>query len=280
VDPGNGPGGTAAVPVDDVVEALNSFELFDTVLDDLHQPLTAEMLKRYHGILKRGTAQSLDPRFAVGAFKALPNALGLTPTTPPEHVELAIAELLEHAPRDLEGIAAFHHRFESIHPFADGNGRIGRVAMFKQTLEAGIAPFVILDQAKAFYYRGLSEFSTEPGFLIGTLESMQDNYAEVAAPLAAKLALAPRSWTAIDRSTGQQIVLIKAVLSNCIEWRPPLRALDRAAYGPTPSTSTSTPSAKRYGPAASRPPRCLRNREISARTVTVRPGSPNSATAI
>ncbi|QUY63433.1 Fic family protein [Gulosibacter molinativorax] len=169
-----------AVPVDDVVETMNSFELFDEMIDSLDAPISAERIKRYHGILKRGTAQSNLDWFVVGGWKRVPNVVGLQQTTAPEHVELAMSELLEQTPSrgamSFADIVDFHHRFESIHPFQDGSGRVGRIVMFQQCLQNGIMPFIGLDAQKELYYRGLREYETQPGFLRETLRSFQDSY--------------------------------------------------------------------------------------------------------
>lgn len=168
------------VPVDDVVETVNSFELFDALIDDLEAPITAETMKRYHAILKRGTADARRPSFAVGDFKRVANVVGGRATTAPEHVELAIAGLLSDIPQRgrmrFEDIAGFHQRFEAIHPFQDGNGRVGRALMFQQCLQNNIMPFVVLDSKKAFYYRGLAEWDETPGFLLDTFRSLQDDF--------------------------------------------------------------------------------------------------------
>lgn len=171
-----------AVPVDDVVETMNSFELFDAMLDGLDEPITAERLKLYHAILKRGAAQARLDWLAVGDWKRVPNVAGLQQTTAPDGVAGAIDELLAGAPQlgemTFDDIVDFHYRFESIHPFQDGNGRVGRLVMFQQCLQNSIMPFVVLDSRKEFYYRGLREYEVQPGFLRDTLRSFQDAYYE------------------------------------------------------------------------------------------------------
>lgn len=170
----------AAVPVDDVVETMNSFALFDLMIDGLDDVLTSETLKNYHRILKSGTAQSRADWFAVGDWKRLANAVGDSPTTAPEQVGLAIDDLLSGtaAPGSMsfEDIVDFHYRLERIHPFQDGNGRVGRIVLFQQCLQNGIMPFVVLDSHKEFYYRGLAEYENEPGYLRDTFRSFQDRY--------------------------------------------------------------------------------------------------------
>ena len=168
------------VAVDDVVEAVNSFELFDEMIDRLGEPITAETMKDYHRVLKRGTADARRPSLAVGDYKRVPNVVGGRETVAPEHVALAIDDLIARTPTRMtfDDIADFHYRFENIHPFQDGNGRVGRILMFQQCLANGIMPFIVLDSKKAFYYRGLSEYEQEPGFLRETFRSLQDDYYE------------------------------------------------------------------------------------------------------
>lgn len=168
------------IRVDDVVETLNSFELFDTMLDRLDAPITAQTMKDYHRILKQGTADAQRSTFVVGGWKRQANIVGGVDTTPPEHVELAIQDLLDRTAgsgqMSFDDIVDFHHGFESIHPFQDGNGRVGRVLMFQQCLQNDIMPFIVLDSKKMFYYRGLSEYEQQPGYLRDTFRSLQDDY--------------------------------------------------------------------------------------------------------
>lgn len=169
-----------AVRVDDVIETVNSFELFDAMIDGYDQPITAETLRTYHRILKAGTADARREWFAVGAWKRVANVVGSRATTRPEHVERAIEGLLNWTPppgsMTFEDVCDFHHAFESIHPFQDGNGRVGRIVMFQQCLQNGIMPFIVLDAQKEFYYRGLAEYEDEPGYLRATFRSFQDAY--------------------------------------------------------------------------------------------------------
>lgn len=166
--------------VDDVIETANHFRAFDLMLDRYGRPLTAAAIKEYHRVLKSGTKDAERDWFAVGDWKRVPNAVGNIETTAPDQVEAAIAELLvAHAgPMTFEEICDFHHRFESIHPFQDGNGRVGRLILFEQCLANDIMPFIVLDEQKAFYYRGLAEYERQPGFLRETFRSFQDSYAE------------------------------------------------------------------------------------------------------
>lgn len=166
------------IAVDDVVETVNSFAMFDKMLDRLDDPITASTMKDYHRTLKQGTADASRRSFAVGNFKRLPNVVGGQDTVDPAHVETAIEELLAQTPTSLDfnDITDFHYRFERIHPFQDGNGRVGRILMFQQCLQNGIMPFIVLDSKKLFYYRGLSEYEEQPGFLRDTFRSLQDDY--------------------------------------------------------------------------------------------------------
>ena len=167
------------VPVDDVIETRNSFRLFDEMIDHAGEPITAELMKHYHRVLKNGTAQADVPWFAVGNFKTRANEVGGRSTTHPTRVAAEIAGLTApRGPMTFHDIVDFHYRFEAIHPFQDGNGRVGRILMFQQCLAHGIMPFVVLDEHKAFYYRGLSVYEDEPGFLRDTLRSFQDRYYE------------------------------------------------------------------------------------------------------
>lgn len=169
-----------AVRVNDVVETMNSFELFDVMIDGYNRPITAATLKEYHRILKSGTADARLDWFAIGDWKRVANVVGTTRTTPPGDVESAVADLLNSVPgvgeMSFADICDFHHRFESIHPFQDGNGRVGRIVLFQQCLQNGVMPFIVLDAQKAFYYRGLAEYETAPGFLRDTFRSFQDAY--------------------------------------------------------------------------------------------------------
>jgi len=138
----------------------------------------AETMKDPPRVLNRGPADARRPSFAVGDYKRLPNVVGGRETVAPEHVALAVDDLIARTPASMtfDDIADFHYRFEVIHPFQDGNGRVGRILMFQQCLDNGIMPFIVLDSTKAFYYRGLSEYEQEPGFLRETFRSLQDDY--------------------------------------------------------------------------------------------------------
>ena len=168
--------------VDDILETANHFKLVDYMLDIADQELTEEMIKKFHKILKEGTSDSIKEWFNVGEYKKLPNEAGSMKTTDPKNVERDIIKLLEwyKALSDItiNEIIEFHSRFEKIHPFQDGNGRVGRIIMFKECLKNNIVPFIILDKDKLFYYRGLKEYQSnkQKGYLIDTCLNAQDQY--------------------------------------------------------------------------------------------------------
>lgn len=168
------------VRIDDIVETQNHFRAIDYVIDHARDPLSEGMIKELHGILKSGTTDSAKDWFAVGEYKRLPNEIGGRKTTLPENVGKEIKTLLgAYGPRSrhsLEDIIGFHVELEKIHPFQDGNGRVGRLVMFKECLANGVVPFVIADDMKAFYYRGLAEWDYEKGFLTDTCLAAQDRF--------------------------------------------------------------------------------------------------------
>ena len=172
--------GKEPVRVDDIVEAQNHFRAFDYIIDRAEAPLSEGMLKELHRILKTGTVDAAEDWFAIGDYKRLPNEVGGRKTTLPEDVAEEIELLLRaydpHATHSLEGIIDFHVRFERIHPFQDGNGRVGRLIMFKECLANDVVPFIIADDMKAFYYRGLAEWDNEPGYLTDTCLAAQDRF--------------------------------------------------------------------------------------------------------
>lgn len=172
--------GDAAVPVDDIIETGNHFRAVDYVIDSCGKPLSEKLIKELHRILKTATTDSAKEWFAVGEYKRLPNEVAGRQTTPPEDVAAAVRELLEsYEParkHKLDEIIAFHVAFERIHPFQDGNGRVGRLIMLKECLASDVVPFIIADDMKAFYYRGLSEWDREPGFLTDTCLAAQDRF--------------------------------------------------------------------------------------------------------
>ena len=164
--------------VDDVAEAANHFRMFDAMLDAVGTPLTIGRIWDYHRILKSGTSDADKPWFVVGGWKSRANVVGGHDTTPPGMVGEAMDELLADYPGPLtfDDITDFHYRFESIHPFQDGNGRVGRMILFEHCLANDIMPFIVLDDEKLFYYRGLAEYEDQPGFLRDTFRHFQDLY--------------------------------------------------------------------------------------------------------
>ena len=169
-----------AVPVDDIIETTNHFVAFDYLLRNIEEPLTEGIVKEFHRILKTGTADAQKSYFNVGDYKKLANEVGGRETSKPADVAKEMKSLQEwyHAQKDvtIHTLAEYHWRFESIHPFQDGNGRIGRLILFRECLRHSIIPFVIDNEHKMYYYRGLSEFKQTPGFLVGTMQSAQDVY--------------------------------------------------------------------------------------------------------
>ena len=168
------------VSVDDIIESANHFRCIDLVIDSAASPLTERFIKQLHGVLKSGTQDSFQDWFAVGDYKKVPNEVGGMATTAPEEVEDAMRKLLErYHPRTkktLEEIVAFHVAFEHIHPFQDGNGRVGRLLLFRECLRNDIVPFIISEDLKFFYYRGLREWDRERGYLLDTCRTAQDRF--------------------------------------------------------------------------------------------------------
>ena len=171
--------------LDDILETTNHFKLVDYMLDVADQELTEEMIKEFHKILKEGTSDNKKEWFVVGDYKKLPNEVGGLKTTIPKNVERDMKKLLEWYKfinqKTINDIIEFHANFEKIHPFQDGNGRIGRIIAFKECLKNNIVPFIILDKDKLFYYRGLNQYqtNTEKGYLIDTCLNAQDQYTEM-----------------------------------------------------------------------------------------------------
>lgn len=174
------------IKLDDLTESKNHFKLFDYMLDNVDEYLSKEMLIEMNKILKRNTSDEENPRYNVGGFKIVPNIIGLVNvinTIAPEDIETEIDNLL----RDynsktnitLEDIIDFHYKFERIHPFGDGNGRIGRIIMFKECLRNNIMPFIVLDDNKSYYMRGLKEYENDKMFLIDTIKHEQDFFASI-----------------------------------------------------------------------------------------------------
>lgn len=169
-----------AVNVDDVIETANHFRCIDFIIEHAKSALTEKKIKKLHLMLKTGTSDARQKWFAVGAYKKMPNEVGGMATVLPEDVAAEMQALLAaysaKKAKTLEDILDFHVRFERIHPFQDGNGRVGRLIMFKECLKYSIVPFIIEDNLKMFYYRGLKEWSREKGYLTDTCLTAQDRY--------------------------------------------------------------------------------------------------------
>jgi Fic family protein len=169
-----------AVNVDDVIETANHFRCIDFIIEHAKSALTEKMIKELHLMLKAGTSDARQEWFAIGAYKKMPNEVGGMATALPEDVAAEMQALLAaysaKKVKTLEDILDFHVRFERIHPFQDGNGRVGRLIMFKECLKYGIVPFIIEDNLKMFYYRGLKEWGREKGYLTDTCLTAQDRY--------------------------------------------------------------------------------------------------------
>lgn len=166
--------------VDDVIETANHFRCIDMIIDNAKATLTEKFIKDLHLILKNGTSDSRKDWFSVGDYKKMPNEVGGMATALPEEVadriKVLLTEYNNKEEKTLEDILDFHVKFERIHPFQDGNGRVGRLIMFKECLKYNIVPFIIEDQLKMFYYRGLKEWNNEKGYLTDTCLTAQDRY--------------------------------------------------------------------------------------------------------
>lgn len=174
------------IKLDDLIEMKNHFRLFDYTLDTLNDDLSKEMIINMNKILKRNTTDEENPRYNVGGFKIIPNKIGLInviDTSAPEDVEKDIGNLLLEYKKiknvTIEDIVDFHYKFELIHPFGDGNGRVGRMIMFRECLRNNIMPFIVLDNDKSFYMRGLKNYKNDKLFLIDTIKHEQDLYEDI-----------------------------------------------------------------------------------------------------
>ena len=174
------------IKLDDLIEMKNHFRLFDYALDTLNDDLSKEMIINMNKILKRNTTDEENPRYNVGGFKIIPNKIGLInviDTSAPEDVEKDIGNLLLEYKKiknvTIEDIIDFHYKFELIHPFGDGNGRVGRMIMFRECLRNNIMPFIVLDNDKPFYMRGLKNYKNDKLFLIDTIKHEQDLYEDI-----------------------------------------------------------------------------------------------------
>lgn len=169
-----------SINVDDIIETSNHFRCIDLIIDKAKTKLTQTFIKELHFLLKSGTSDSRKDWFNVGEYKRLPNEVGGNETCPPKQVAIRMRELLLNyqniEKKTLEDIINFHYHFEIIHPFQDGNGRVGRLIMFKECLANNIVPFIIDEDLKLFYYRGLQEWPNIKEYLIDTCLSAQDTY--------------------------------------------------------------------------------------------------------
>ena len=174
-----------SINVDDIVETVNHFRCIDYIIDHAEDRLSESFIKQLHLILKSGTSDSKKDWFVVGDYKRLPNEVGGMDTCPPKEVHQKMKALLSEynaiKNKTFEDILDFHVRFELIHPFQDGNGRVGRLIMFKECLANSIVPFIITDELKLFYYRGLREWGHINGYLSDTCLTAQDQYKEMMA---------------------------------------------------------------------------------------------------
>ena len=172
--------GETVASVDDILETANHFKLVDYMLDIADKDLTEDIIKEFHKILKEGTMDSRKEWFMVGEYKKVVNEAGNIKTSTPSQTPKDMIKLMKWYDSleqiTIKEIIEFHFRFEKIHPFQDGNGRVGRIIMFKECLKNNIIPFIILDKDKLFYYRGLKEYKNEKGYLIDTCLNAQDQY--------------------------------------------------------------------------------------------------------
>lgn len=175
--------GDTSVNVDDIIETVNHFSCFDYMLDIANETLSEEIIKKFHYLLKINTSDSKKPWFNVGNYKSRPNIVGGIETSLPKNVPSDMKKLLDSYIKKtniaVEDIIDFHFHFERIHPFQDGNGRVGRLIIFKECLTHNIIPFIIEDDHKFFYYRGLTEYPAIKEYLIDTCLSAQDNYTQM-----------------------------------------------------------------------------------------------------
>jgi Fic family protein len=171
------------VKLDDLIEMKNHFRLFDYMLDIYEKKLDKNIIIEMNKILKKGTSDEDNPRYNVGGFKIVPNKIGLinvintsSPKDTPKDIDNLLSWYNSLKNITLEDIIEFHYKFEKIHPFGDGNGRVGRMIMFKECLKNDIMPFIILDSDKPFYLRGLKNYENDKMFLIDTIKHEQDLY--------------------------------------------------------------------------------------------------------
>lgn len=172
--------GGGSVKVDDIVETANHFRCIDLIIENAKRPISEALIKELHRTLKNGTTDARQDWFAVGDYKRLPNTVGNMDTTLPEDVPQKIQELLfeynAKKEKTFDDLLDFHYKFECIHPFQDGNGRVGRLLLFKDCLKHDIVPFIIDEELKLYYYRGLKEWNHERGYLRDTCLTAQDKF--------------------------------------------------------------------------------------------------------
>lgn len=168
------------INVDDIIETVNHFKCIDMIIDNANKNISEKLIKNLHKILKNSTSDSKKDWFAVGEYKKLPNTVGDILTAQPDEVEKKMKKLIAQYnvknTKSLDDLLDFHYKFECIHPFQDGNGRIGRLLLFKECLKYNIVPFIIDEHLKLFYYRGLKEWENERGFLRETCLMAQDKF--------------------------------------------------------------------------------------------------------
>ncbi|MGL5893354.1 MAG: Fic family protein, partial [Bacteroidales bacterium] len=171
---------TESVNIDDIIETANHFRCIDIIIERAVDPLSEDLIKELHRTLKSGTSDSKKSWFVVGDYKKLPNEVGGNETTSPAKVSQEMKQLLKAYNslrcKSFEDIIEFHHNFEAIHPFQDGNGRVGRLIIFKECLATSEVPFIINDELKMFYHRGLQQWGNQRGYLLDTCLSAQDDY--------------------------------------------------------------------------------------------------------
>lgn len=172
-----------SINVDDIIETSNHFRCIDFIIAKSKSKLTESFVKELHFLLKSGTSDARKDWFHVGEYKKLPNEVGGNPTCSPKMVAEKMKDLLSSYQnikcKTFEDIIDFHHKFEVIHPFQDGNGRVGRLIMFKECLANNIVPFIIDDEIKSFYYRGLQQWNVVNNYLMDTCLSAQDNFKDI-----------------------------------------------------------------------------------------------------
>ena len=168
------------IKVDDIVETANHFKCIDLIIENAKKPITETFIKELHRTLKNGTSDARQDWFFVGDYKRLPNTVGDMTTVQPEKVDQKMKELLfeynTKKEKTFDELLDFHYKFECIHPFQDGNGRIGRLLLFKECLKYNIVPFIIDEELKLYYYRGLKEWKSERGYLRDTCLMAQDKF--------------------------------------------------------------------------------------------------------